>query len=78
MRMGRVNVYLPDGLAEEARSADLNVSAITQAAVRAVLAARKTDAWLDTLVEIRSRPVDVGRIMASVREARDDMERGRE
>ena len=76
--MGRINVYLPDDLAAEARSADLNVSAITQAAVREALAALKTDAWLDSLLEIRTRPVDVARVLDSVREARDDLERGRE
>jgi len=78
MRMGRMNVYLPDDLAEAARSADLNVSAITQAAVREALAAQETDAWLDTLLETKTKPVDVNRILARVREAREELERGHE
>lgn len=45
----RVNVYLPDDLATAAKAAGLNVSAVTQEAVRQRLAARSTDHWLDTL-----------------------------
>jgi KaiC/GvpD/RAD55 family RecA-like ATPase len=78
MRMSRVNVYLPDELATEARAAGLNVSALTQAAVRDALAARRTDAWLDSLVEVKGPPVDVAAILRSIREARDELERERE
>lgn len=45
----RLNIYLPDALAAEAREAGLNLSAVTQDAVRRSLAARSTDAWLGTL-----------------------------
>ena len=44
--MARVNIYLPDDLAAEARSADINLSALVQDAVRALLTSRSTDAWL--------------------------------
>jgi len=44
-----MNIYLPDELAAEAREAGLNLSAVTQEAVRRSLAARSTDAWLATL-----------------------------
>lgn len=47
--MARLNVYLPDELAAEARAAGLNVSAVTQEAVRRSLSARSTDDWLATL-----------------------------
>jgi hypothetical protein len=77
MRMARVNVYLPEDLAGDAREAGLNVSALTQAAVRDALAARRTDAWLDGLVELKGPAVDVPAIMASVRAARDELECGR-
>lgn len=77
MRMSRVNVYLPDELASEARAAGLNVSALTQAAVRDALAARRTDAWLDSLVEVKGPRVDVAAILRSIREARDELERER-
>ena len=38
--MVRVNVYLPDDLAEQARIADLNVSRLAQDAIRLALDAR--------------------------------------
>lgn len=47
--VARLNVYLPDELAAHARAAGLNVSAMTQEAVRRALGARSTDAWLTTL-----------------------------
>jgi post-segregation antitoxin (ccd killing protein) len=77
MRMARVNVYLPDELATGARSAGLNVSALTQDAVRQALATRQTDAWLDGLVEVKGPAVDVRAILASAREAKDELEQGR-
>lgn len=46
--VARLNVYLPDELAAEARKAGLNLSAVTQEAVRRTLAERSTDAWLAT------------------------------
>lgn len=42
----RLNVYLPDDLAAEAKNVGLNLSAVTQEAVRRTLASRSTDAWL--------------------------------
>lgn len=42
----RLNVYLPDELAAQAKEAGLNLSAVTQEAVRRSLAQRSTDTWL--------------------------------
>ena len=47
--MPRVNVYLPDELAAAARAARLNLSSLTQEAIRRELAGRTTDAWLASL-----------------------------
>ncbi len=47
--MARLNVYVPDDLAERARARGLNVSALTQAAISAELESSDTDVWLDTL-----------------------------
>ncbi|MGB6005157.1 MAG: type II toxin-antitoxin system CcdA family antitoxin, partial [Ornithinimicrobium sp.] len=47
--MTRLNVYLPTELAAEAKKAGLNLSAVTQEAVRRTLAERSTDAWLATV-----------------------------
>ena len=44
-----LNVYLPDDLAAEAEAAGLDLSAVTQEAVRMILAARSTNAWLTSI-----------------------------
>ena len=77
VRMARVNVYLPDDLAREARAAQLNLSGLTQEAVRRALTARRTDAWLDGVLEMKRTDVPVETVLAAVREALDDVERGR-
>lgn len=57
MRMARVNVYLPDELAAQARAADLNVSALAQEALRAELDRCRTDEWLNTVIGLK--PIDL-------------------
>jgi post-segregation antitoxin (ccd killing protein) len=52
--MARLNVYVPDELAERARAAGLNLSALTQAAITNELQRRVTDAWLSSLPSPRS------------------------
>jgi post-segregation antitoxin (ccd killing protein) len=47
--MARINVHVPDELAEAARRAGLNVSSLTQGAIRTALASDSTDAWLASL-----------------------------
>jgi len=47
--VARLNVYLPDELAAQAKQAGLNLSAVAQEAVRRSLAERSTDAWLADL-----------------------------
>lgn len=49
MRMARVNVYLPDEMAREARAAGLNISGVAQAALSGALARSETERWLDRL-----------------------------
>ena len=49
MHMARINIYVPDELADEARRSGLNVSSLAQRAIRASLAAQSTDQWLRTL-----------------------------
>ena len=51
--MARVNIYLPDDLAEQARSAGLNVSNVAQDALRRELATKATAAWVE---QVRSLP----------------------
>lgn len=50
-----LHVYLPDDLAAQAKEAGLDVSAMTQEAVRRTLAAGSTDAWLAALSATTTR-----------------------
>lgn len=70
--MARLNVYVPDELAERARERGLNVSALTQAAIRAELDDSATDAWLETLGprNTRARHDDV---LDAIDAARDEL-----
>jgi post-segregation antitoxin (ccd killing protein) len=73
MRMARVNVYLPDDLAEASRAAGLNVSRITQDALRAALDASATASWL---ADVRSLPPTGARhaeVIEAVHAARDEL-----
>jgi post-segregation antitoxin (ccd killing protein) len=73
MRMARVNVYLPDDLAAEAKAARLNVSAITQDAIRSTLAASATDHWLAGLTALDRTGIDHDTALRSVAEAKNDL-----
>ena len=74
MRMARVNVYLPDDLAAAAKAADLNVSSLTQAALRSALAASDLDRWLADLGSIDPVDVDGATIAEAVAAAKDEVE----
>lgn len=73
MRMARVNVYLSDDLADAAREAGLNVSGITQAALKAALAERDTNRWLDSIARMQPTKVTHAQALAAVHAARDEM-----
>lgn len=68
--MSRLNVWVPDELADEARTAGLNISALTRAAIESELAGRATDAWLASLPESRGDgPADAD-VVAALDDAR--------
>jgi len=71
--MARINVYVPDDLADAARSAELNVSSITQDAIRTVLAARSAAAWLDSLGSLEPVSVSSDAGKRALDEARDEL-----
>jgi len=73
--MARMNVYLPDELAEEARAAGLNVSGLTQEAVRRALAVSRTDEWLEDVARLARTGVTHDAVLAAIGEARDDFDR---
>ncbi len=68
----RLNVYLPDELAAKAKEAGLNLSAVTQDAVRRSLAARSTDAWLATLRQTPSHRVTHDDVLEALDAVRDE------
>jgi post-segregation antitoxin (ccd killing protein) len=73
MRMARVNIYLPDDLAREARAAGLNISKVTQEALRSALASRRVAAWLDGIARLPPTGVTHEQAMAALDEARAEM-----
>ncbi|MBN2447077.1 MAG: type II toxin-antitoxin system CcdA family antitoxin [Phycisphaerae bacterium] len=70
--MARLNVYMPDELAERARARGLNISALTQAAISAELENSATDAWLEGL-EARSTGARHEDVLAAIDAARDEL-----
>lgn len=71
--MATVNVYLPNDLAAEVKRADLNVSRITQEAVRAELAARGATRWLDRVSSLVPTGVDHDEVLGAIGEARAEL-----
>jgi post-segregation antitoxin (ccd killing protein) len=67
-----VYVYIPDELAERARKAGLNVSALTQAAIEEELAGHATDAWLARLGPRTGRGPSHEDVMAALDAAREE------
>lgn len=74
MRMARVNVYVPDALAEEARAAGLNVSRLTQDALETALRAGHTESWLDSVAALGTTAVSHDEVLEAVAEAKRDFE----
>jgi post-segregation antitoxin (ccd killing protein) len=67
-----MNVYLPDELAERARAAGLNVSALTRSAVEAELAGLDMNAWLEHVATLPPASASHGLAMDALDEARDE------
>lgn len=76
MRMSRVNVYLPDDLAEEAKRAGLNISSLTQEAIRSSLAAQSLGKWQQRIAELDSPSVSHAKVIEAVNSAKADLEGG--
>lgn len=74
MRMARVNVYLPDGLAAEAKAAGLNVSNLTQEALRSALTVGRIDQWLDDVGAVRPLDIEPAIVESAISAAKDEIE----
>ena len=70
--MARLNVYVPDELAARAKAADLNVSALAQAAIADELQRRATNSWLENLPSPR-RKLAHSAALAALDEARAEL-----
>ena len=70
--IARVNVYLPDDLAARARAAGLNISGLTQDAIRSALATSDTDLWLERLDRLPQTDIEHVRVIAALDDARDE------
>lgn len=64
--MARLNVYVPDDLAEAARQSQLNVSSVTQDALRREVARRSTDRWLARLRRLPATGIGHSTAVASL------------
>lgn len=64
--MARVNVYLPDDLADEARDAGLNVSRVLQQALRRELVGQRTSRWLQDLAGLPTTGVGHDEALAAL------------
>lgn len=67
-------MYLPEELAEEARAAGVNVSSVTQEALRRELSRRRSDEWLGRVKRLPRTSVTHKEVMAAVDEARSELE----
>ena len=78
--MARVNIYLPDDLADEARSAGLNVSNVAQDALRRELANRATSAWVERVMSLPplSPAVAHAAVLEAIDATREEMGEHRE
>ena len=67
-----VSLHLPDGLVEEARAADLDMSRLAQDAIRRALDAHAVNEWLDDLASLESIDVDYDLVKQAVTAAKDE------
>lgn len=73
MRMARVNVYLPDDLADAARAADLNISSLTQDAVRRELHRTGIEEWVQTVSRFAKSGVSHDAVQKAIDAAREEL-----
>jgi post-segregation antitoxin (ccd killing protein) len=76
MRMSRVNVYLPDDLADKAKRAGLNISSLTQDAIRSSLAMQNLTRWQQRVAELDSPGISHIQVIDAVKSAKDEFEDG--
>lgn len=73
--MARVNIYLPDDLADAARARELNVSMICREAIQDALGTARRRAWLAALEDRETIEIDTDEILGVLHETRSALER---
>ena len=74
MRMARLNVYVPDELASRVREAEINVSAVTSAALEEELGGRAIERLAGRAEEAPAPPGSVMiEVVAALDDARDEI-----
>lgn len=71
--MTRLNIYMPDDLAERAKARGLNISALTRAAVAAELARNATAEWLEGIPPRSLSGVDHAAALGALEAGRDEL-----
>ena len=71
--MSRVNIYLPDDLATEARDAGLNVSQVTQDALRKQLNKKRAAEWVARVRKLPPTGVTHREIIGALEAVREEM-----
>lgn len=74
--MSRVNVYLPDDLAMAAKKSGLNISKLTQEAIRSALTAESLRVWQDRVNQLAPTGIDHETVLSAVSGAKDEFDRG--
>src|SRR5438105_451280 len=73
VRIARINIYLPDELANQARAAQLNVSALAQEALRTELVRHQTDRWLERVRGLPRHDIDHASVIEALDAAREEL-----
>jgi post-segregation antitoxin (ccd killing protein) len=71
--MARVNIYLPDDLAADAKEAGLNVSQVAQDALRRELERQQSASWVGRVRELPPTGVTHEQVIAALHAVRDEM-----
>ena len=71
--MPRVNIYLPDDLAEEARAAGINVSQVAQEALRGELRRQRVSDWVARVSKRPPTGVTHEQVIEALNAAREEM-----
>jgi post-segregation antitoxin (ccd killing protein) len=71
--MPRVNIYLPDDLAAEAKAAGLNVSQVAQHALRERLNRKRTAEWVARIQKLPPTGVTHEEVMDALGAVREEM-----